>query len=211
MKGTEVVPEYAAHFFVLMLSWVTSEPFWTSTPMLESKYGVEKSTTLARSGGIEISASARSKLLVRPATSWANDTFLTVTDFRPAMFARFAARQYSYPLLIEDGVVPFHQPWEGRVVSTVSVPAVAGLILMLPFLLVTLQSPKPPEDLEEELEPQAAKESVSTSADVKASVRLRCMKSLSLGGWKPRRRVPVSRLAVSDRRVKDIGVRNGNA
>src|SRR3954454_4250661 len=95
MKGTEVVPEYAAHFFVLMLSSVTPEPFWMSTPMFESKYGLEKSTTLARSGVIEISASARSKLLVRPATSCANDTFFTVTELRPAMFARFAARQYS--------------------------------------------------------------------------------------------------------------------
>src|SRR3954453_7464874 len=98
-----------------MLSSVTPESLRTRTPMLESKYGVEKSTTLALSGVIEISASARSKLFVRPATSWAKDTFLTVTDFSPAMFGRLAASQYSKLLLIDVGVVPFHQPWAGSV------------------------------------------------------------------------------------------------
>ena len=63
--------------------------------MFESKYGVEKSTTLARSAVIEISASAMSKVFVRPATSWSNDTFLTVTDDRPAMLASSAPMQYS--------------------------------------------------------------------------------------------------------------------
>ena len=63
--------------------------------MLESKYGVEKSTTFARSGVIVISARARSKSLVWPATSWSNETFLTVTDGSPAMFASSAAMQYS--------------------------------------------------------------------------------------------------------------------
>jgi hypothetical protein len=84
--------------------------------------------------------------------------------------------------LIEDGVVPFHQPPAGRVVSTVNVPDLAGLREMLPFLPVTLQSPKPPEaeddDEEEELEPQAANDSVIASAAARASGRLRCMTSL---------------------------------
>jgi hypothetical protein len=65
---------------------------------------------------------------------------------------------------------------------------VAGLIEMLPFLLVILQSPNPPEALDEEpepepeLDPHAARGSVSARAAVRASVRLRCMKSLSFGG-----------------------------
>jgi hypothetical protein len=44
MNGTEVVPEYAAQRFVAMLSSVTSAPFFTITPTLESKYDFEKST-----------------------------------------------------------------------------------------------------------------------------------------------------------------------
>src|SRR3954453_14932910 len=98
------------------------------------------------------------------------------------MLARLAGRQYSEPLLIEDGVVPFHQPPAGSVVSTVNVPDLAGLREMLPFFPVTLQSPNPPEELEPEPEPdedpQAARDSVSASAAVRASGRLRCMKCL---------------------------------
>src|SRR3954454_16569328 len=53
---------------------------------------------------------------------------------------------------------------------------------MLPFFPVTLQSPNPPEELEPEPEPdedpQAARDSVSASAAVRASGRLRCMRCL---------------------------------
>ena len=78
-----------------MLAFVTSAPFRTRTPWLESKYGVEKTTTFFRSAVIELSASAMSKSLVCPATSWSKDTFLTVTDDSPAAFASSAAMQYS--------------------------------------------------------------------------------------------------------------------
>jgi hypothetical protein len=125
------------------------------------------------------------------------------------MFARLAAMQYSYPLLIDDGVVPFHQPCAGSVVSTVSVPDWAGLMEMLFFLLVTLQSPKlPPEDLldeEPDDDPHAATGSVSARAAVRASVRLRCIESLS-GSEKRSEECLGSRLAARACRVKDIGV-----
>src|SRR6476659_3731882 len=98
-----------------MLSSVTPAPFLVITPMLESQYGTEKSTTLARSSV--------------------------------------------------------------RVVSTVRVPALTGLTLMLSFLLVTLQSPKSPPDAldEESLDPHPAMETASASAMASVDIRFRCM------------------------------------
>ena len=96
--------------------------------------------------------------------------------------------------------MPFHQPWAGSVVSTVNVPAVTGLIEMLPLLLVTLQSPKltepdddpvdddpvdddpldddpldddPPDDPPDD--PQAARVSANAPAAATTSDRLTCM------------------------------------
>ena len=62
-------------------------------------------------------------------------------------------------------------------VSTVSVPFLAGLIERLPFLLVTLQSPKLalPELEDEESEPQAAIVNVIARAAASPRDRLKCM------------------------------------
>src|SRR5919112_2155624 len=108
---------------------------------------------------------------------------------------------------MEVGVVPFHQPCAGRVVSTVSVPAFAGLIEMLPFLLETLQSPKPPEASDDEdPDPQAARVRVSASALARANGRLRCMKGPLFPARGEDKRYSWSRFAVRACRVKDIGV-----
>jgi hypothetical protein len=89
--------------------------------------------------------------------------------------------------LIDDGVVPFHHPWAGRVVSTVSVPELAGVIEMLPFLLVTLQSPKPPPPeadppLGEEPELHAATLSASATVVVRTRERFSFMDGLVFRG-----------------------------
>lgn len=52
-----------------------------------------------------------------------------------------AAMQYSYPLLTESGVSPFHQPGAGRVVLTVRAPAVSGDRWNSPWCPETGQSP----------------------------------------------------------------------
>jgi hypothetical protein len=69
------------------------------------------------------------------------------------------------------------------VVSTVSVPDWAGLIEMLFFLLVILQSPKLPEppdeeDEEDDPEPQAASDRARLREAARASGRFRCMDAL---------------------------------
>jgi hypothetical protein len=108
--------------------------------------------------------------------------------------------------LIDEGVVPFHHPCAGRVVSTVNVPGLAGFSEMVPGLLVTLQSPKlpPPPDAELELpavepdppaveldppaaeppepELQAATVSASASVAVRTGGRLRFMDGLVFRG-----------------------------
>src|SRR4029079_4436205 len=126
-----------------------------------------------------------SKSLVRPATSWSKETFLTVTFESPAMLASSAAMQYSYPSLIDSGVVPFHQPGAGSVVSTVSVPLTAGVILIELGLLVMSQFPifvAPPApvavDDDESEEPHAAKVAVMATALISPMVRLRSMRGV---------------------------------
>src|SRR5271154_6450092 len=52
-----------------------------------------------------------------------------------------AARQYSYPSLMVSGVSPFHQPGEGRAVSTVSMCGCTGVIGSDPFVPVSSQPP----------------------------------------------------------------------
>ena len=82
-----------------------------------------------------------------------------------------------------SGVVPFHQPWAGSVVSTVSVPAFTGVIEMLLGLLVMSQFPifvapvlLPSVAVVDEFEePQAARAVAATTALISPRERLRRM------------------------------------
>src|SRR5690349_15448112 len=79
---------------------------------------------------------------------------------------------------MDCGVVPFHQPWAGSVVSTVRVPDFTGVILMLFGLLVMSQLPilvaPPLEDavVDEPDEPHAARATVRTAALPTLRIRL---------------------------------------
>ena len=120
-------------------------PLLTSTPWSELKYGVEKSTTLARSSVIVTCESARSKPAVCPATSASNETFTTLTLSRPRLVAMSAAMQYSKPPLMLSGSSPFQNPGAGRFVATVSSPSLVSFTSPRePFATVMSQSPKLP-------------------------------------------------------------------
>src|SRR3954452_5697809 len=107
-----------------------------------------------------------------------------VTDDSPAMLASSAAMQYSYPSLMDSGVVPFHHPWAGSVVSTVSVPDFTGVMLMELGLLVMSQLPifvLPPEeavDDDESDDPHAARAAVMATALINPRVRFRSMRGV---------------------------------
>jgi len=94
-----------------------------------------------RSSVIEICDSAKSKFLVWPATSASQATLTIATLSSPARCAISAARQYSKPSLIASGVSPFQKPGAGRLTSTVSCPATAGVSATEPLAPVTAQLP----------------------------------------------------------------------
>src|SRR3954454_15015380 len=95
---------------------------------------------------------------------------------------------------MDSGVVPFHQPGAGSVVSTVRVPALTGVIEMLFGLLVMLQSPifvAPPlapasVAVEESDEPHAAMVTARAAALIRPSERLRRMVRSSFHGSRGR-------------------------
>src|SRR3954466_12142973 len=93
---------------------------------------------------------------------------------------------------MDSGVVPFHQPGAGSVVSTVRVPAFTGVILMLFGLLVMSQlpilvaPPLPPSvavALESE-DPHAATREAAAMALISPRERLRRMR---MGSFRVRR------------------------
>ena len=91
-------------------------------------------------------------------------------------------------------MVPFHQPGAGSVVSTVSVPALTGVIEMLLGLLVMSQFPifvapvLPPSEADEDEfeEPQAASVAAAATALINPRERLKRMWVSSFRGtWRP--------------------------